>query len=485
MLSLQRATFCCILLLFIYGCKKNEGVVDDYISPPDQITALKTLVTSAGREFIEIEWNKVEHSHFEEVTYAVYLDGEQIVDQLTGTKYSLINLQPGKNYSIKVIASTKNGKQAEQSLEGSTLPALTAAETIYIQQYSIHDFSILRGPTTLVKLEDGGHLLLMALTHASDFTHLNNKMIVFRVDRYGRMLWYRLLDYADFNLLVDSAAFQLMTIKSDQEGILFAGNHAMKFAVENGDLLLMKSYNDLLPDQNILSVTKVSSLEILAATNYANLVAINPNNLQVIWHKGDQGQSGTLESIQVDSKKNVYGIFTDRNEMHTPIKVNKYDANGKFSKSFQFDGTLEGEHNWGFYMTALLVDQQDDLYLFGYNASFSYTRYFKFKSDGTLIKKNQQSESFHITGASFNAKGDIIAKGQLEGSGRNTWGGIYVFDKDMNIKTRRIWTDLPPHSLSGITSNTDGTYNLFSSFLAGDSKYVGFTYIKTALDGKI
>jgi hypothetical protein len=485
MFLLLRTTLCCILFIIICSCKKQEGIIDNYTDPPDQITTLKTTVSAAGREFLEIQWNKVEHSHFEEVSYAVYLEGEKIVDKLSSTKYSLINLEPGKKYNIKVIASTNNGKQVEQIVEGSTLPALKESEKVYLQQYSFHDFSLLLGPTGLIKLEDGGHLVVRELAHPTDFTHVHYKIIVFRVDKYGQMLWYRLLAFEDFNLPVDSAVFQLTTIKGDQEAILFAGNQALKFAVSNGEVLLKKTYEDLLPEQIILSVKKVSFQEIIAATDDANLISVSPEDLRIIWHKNNQGQSGTLESIQVDSKQNVYAIFNDRNEKDTPIKVNKYDPKGKFLNSFQFDGRLEGEYNWGFVMNALLVDPQDNLYLFGYNASFSYTRYFKFKADGTLIKKNELSENLLIRGAHFNAKGEIVANGQVDGSGRNTWGGIFVFDKDMNIKTRQIWTSLPPHSLSGITSNADGTYNLFASFLPVNSQYDGFMYIKTALDGKI
>jgi hypothetical protein len=485
MFLFQRTTFCCILLLLVCSCKKQEGLIDNYTDPPDQITTLKPLVISAGREFLEIEWNQVEHSHFEELSYAVYLDGEKIVDQLSSARYSLINLAPGKKYKIKVVASTNNGKQVEQSLEGNTLPALTESETIYFHSYSFHDFSLLLGPLGLFKLEDGGHLLVRELAHPTDFTNEHFKVIVFRVDKYGQTLWYRLLTFAEFNLEVDSAAFQFTTIKGDQEAILFAGNHALKFAVLNGEVLLRKSYSDLLPGQRILSANKVSSQEIIAATDNAHLISVSPDDLRILWHRDNQGQSGTLLSIQVDSKKNVYGVFTNLREQNTTIRVNKYDPKGKFLNSFQFDGNLEGEYNWGFIVTSLLVDPQDNFYLFGYNSSYSYTRFFKFKADGTLIRKNEQSENLLIKGAFFNAKGEIVASGQVEGEGINTTGGVYVFDKDMNIKTKQIWTSLPPHILSGITGNADGTYNLFVSFMPVKSQYDGFMFIKTALDGKI
>jgi outer membrane protein assembly factor BamB len=468
-----------------FSCKKQEGLIDNYTDPPDQITTLKPLVISAGREFLEIEWNQVEHSHFEELSYAVYLDGEKIVDQLSSTRYSLINLAPGKKYNIKVVASTNNGKQVEQGFEGNTLPALAESQTVYLHSYRFHDFSQLLGPLGLFKLEDGGHLLVRELAHDTDFTNVHYKMIVFRVDKFGQTLWYRLLTFEDFNLAVDSAAFQFTTIKGEEEAILFAGNYALKFAVSNGEVLMRKSYSDLLPGQRILSAQKVSSEEIIAATDNAHLISVNPDDLRILWHRDSQGQSGTLQSIQVDSKKNVYGVFNDRREQDTPIKVNKYDSKGKFLNSFQFDGTLKEERNWGFIMTSLLVDPEDNLYLFGYNGYFDFTRFFKFKADGTLIKKNEQSERFLIKSAFFNANGEIVASGQEDGDGINTFGGIYVFDKDLNIRTKQIWTSLPPHILSGLTGNTDGTYNLFASLMPVRSQYGDFMFIKTGLNGKI
>lgn len=484
MVLLQRTIFC-ILFLLVCSCKKQEGLVDKYTNPPDEITSLNTVVSAAGRDFIEIQWDEVDNSHFENVSYAVYLEGEKIIDQLSSTTYSLINLEPGKKYKIKVVASTNNGKQVEQIVEGSTLPPLTESETVYLKRYGFHEFSILGGPSNLIKLDDGGHLLVMELLHPNDFTHVHYKIIVFRVDKYGQTLWYRLFTFQRFNMPVDSAIFQLTATKGDKEAILFTGTHAMKLALSDGEVLMEKSYADVLPDQFISSINKVSTQEIIVATTSTNLMSVNPEDLRVNWHKDGQGLTGVLGSVQVDTKKNIYAIFNDGKEMHTPIKVNKYDSKGNFLKTFEFDGRLDGESSWGFNMNALLVDPQDNLYLFGYNGSYSYTRYFKFKADGTLIKKNEKSEHFLIRGAYFNPKGDIVTMGQVDGAKTDTWGGIYVFDKDMNIKTRKIWTNLPSHTLAGITSNVDGTYNMFAGFRASNSDLSGFVYIKTAFDGNI
>jgi hypothetical protein len=473
------------IVFLLLSCKKQDAVNDNYTDPPEQITTLSTQVSSAGREFIEIKWNKVEDSYFKNITYAAYLDGKKIVDKLTSTTYSFINLNPGQKYTIKVVATTNEGNQVEQTLEGSTLAALTETEQIFYQKYSIHDYSMLIGPTGLYKLADGGHLLVKELAHPKDFTHEHYKIVVFKNDKYGHMLWYRLLSFTKYGLPVDEAVFNITTVKGDQDAILFAGNYAVKIAVNNGEVLMEKSYSDILPEQLFQTINNASTQEIIAGTNYANLLSISPEDLHVLWHQGSQAQSGSLGSIQLDSKKNIYGIFNGRLDQHTPIRVNKYDSKGKYIKTFAFDGVLEGEMNYGFSTTALLIDAQDNLYLFGNNSDYPYMRFFKFKTDGTLIKKNEQSEKFPIKDAYFNRKGEIVTVGQIDVSGLITYGGIYIFDKEMNIKSKHIWSDLPPHILSGITSNDDGTYNLFLGLMPLNSQYDGFIFIKTAVDGKV
>ena len=137
-------------------------------------------------------------------------------------------------------------------------------------------------------------------------------------------------------------------------------------------------------------------------------------------------------------------------------------------------------------MTTLLVDEQDNFYLFGYNSSYNFLRYFKFDAAGTLIKKNGQSDYLLAGQAFFNDKGEIIVSGRIDGGGLTTYGGIYVFDKNLNIKSKTYYKDIPSHVFSSVTGNSDGSYNIFLHYMQTYSyENPNFVFIKTDTDGKM
>ncbi|MGM9477197.1 hypothetical protein ACS5PU_12230 [Pedobacter sp. GSP4] len=474
-------------LLFLFACKKDNlaQITDNLIEQPEQLSELKAEVSAAGYKFIEIQWNAVNNTHFKAVTYSVYLNDQKVIDGLTTTKYSLINLTQSQKYTIKVIASTKEGKQVEQSIAATTLGNTTENEQIFYQEYRIHSYSRLTGTTGLQKLPDGGHLFVRLLQHDGFFDNETFKIIFFKIDRFGKMLWYRLLSTKSFNLSVYGEVL-LTSHKAGEEGILFMQNSAVKFASGNGEILAIKNYGDRIGSQIFQSSFYSSPQQIILGTQQGNLLAINPDDLSIIWHKTNTDRLGWIVAINADSKKNIYYIFRDQSDSYTKIRVHKCSPNGDFIKDFLFDGTLPNEYNLGFWMTSLLVDEQDNLYLFGRNSSYSYLRYFKFSTDGTLIKKNQTSDYLNADKAFFNAKGEIIVVGQVDGGGLNTYAGLYTFDKDMNIKSKRYYQDIKPHILKGITGNADGSYNIFLNYMQTYTyDNPNFVYIKTDTDGKM
>jgi hypothetical protein len=482
-----RAAFFWLVVLLFFGCKKEKVIKneDNFIEQTEQLSELKAEVSAAGYQFVEVQWNAVNNSHFKAVNYSIYLDDQKIIDGLTATKYSLINLKAGKAYSIKIIASTKDGRRVEQIVKTSTLssPVDGSGQSIY-QEYSIHSYSSMMGPTGLQKLKDGGHLIARTLQHPNYFGDGSFKIIVFRTDKSGLMLWYRLLSAKAFRDITTGEMF-LTSHNGDQEGLLFMQNYAVKFAINNGEILLEKRYEDDLKGQVFKSVFYVSSQQIIAGTDQGTLLSVNPEDLSVTWHQANANRSGTIVAINVDSKKNIYYIFRDRNDRYTNIRVHKCNANGEFLKDFLFDGALPNENNWGFRMTSLLVDEQDNLYLFGRNSDYNYLRYFKFNTDGTILKKNQQSDNLSAEKSFFNEKGEIVVVGQIDGGGLNTYAGIYVFDKDMNIKSKLFYTNIPPHIVRGITGNPDGSYNIFLNYMQTYTyENSNFVFIKTDANGK-
>lgn len=482
-----RKAFFWLLMLVLFACKKDNPAqnTDNLIEQTEQLSQLKAEVSAAGYKFIEVQWNAVSNTHFKAITYSVYLNDQKVISGLTTTKYSLINLTPAQKYTIKVIASTKEGKQVEQTLATTTLGGTTESEQVFYQEYSIHSYSRLTGTTGIQKLPDGGHLVVRLLQHDGFFDNETFKIVFFRTDKYGSMLWYRLLSTKDFNVSVYGDIL-LAAHKAGQEGLLFMKNSAVKFASSNGEILATKNYGDRIGSQIFQSSFYASSQQVILGTQQGNLLAINPDDLSITWHQANANRLGSIIAINIDSKKNIYYIFRDQSDRYTNIRVHKCNPNGEFIKDFLFDGTLPNEYNWGFWMTSLLVDEQDNLYLFGRNSSYSFLRYFKFNTEGVVIKKNQSSDYLNADKAFFNAKGEIVVVGQVDAGGLNTYAGLYTFDKDMNIISKRYYTDVKPHILRAITGNADGSYNIFLNYMQTYTyENPNFVFIKTDANGKM
>lgn len=487
MLIFTRIIFFGLIVHLFISCKKEIVIKneDNFIDQTEELSVLKIEVSAAGNQFVEVQWNAVENTHFKAVTYAVYLDDQKIIDGLTATKYSLINLKSEQKYAVKIIAIAKGGKQTEQTVIASTLGEVTPNLPGLYREYSIHSYSRLTGTMSSKKLADDGHLVAGILQHPGYYDHDIFKIICFRTDKHGNMLWYRLLSTKDFDFSFYNEIF-LTSNKGDQQGLLFLGNYAVKFATSNGEILLEKNYKDHLQLQAFSAIFNALPEQIIAGTSQGKLLSIKPEDLSVTWQQTNTTRVGSIVSINVDSKKNIYYIFRNQSEAYTSIRVHKCNAKGEFLADFLFDGTLPQEHNWGFWMTALLVDGQDNLYLFGHNSSYNHLRYFKFSADGTVLKKNVVSDYLNANSAFFNDKGEIIVVGWVDGGGLNVYNGLYVFDKDLNIKSKRYYTEIPPHVLRGISANADGSYNIFLHYRQTYTyDNPNLVFIKTDIDGKI
>lgn len=479
------AFFWLIVILFVFGCKKENAIADQdlFVEHAEELTPLDANVSSAGTTFIELQWKQVTNTHFNPVTYSVFLNDEKISERITTNKFSLINLKPAQKYAVKIIASTATGKQLSQLLEVSTLNASIGNQGIYVE-YSIHNYSTLTGGTALQRLNDGGHLIARLLQHPLGFDKENFKIVVFRTDASGKMMWYRLFSLLEYNV---SFYGQLVinVNKNGQDGLIFLHQHAVRFALNNGEILQKKSFAAEAGNASFSSSFSVSDSKMVLGTEQGNLLAINPGNLSLIWQRTNPDRQGAVGEINVDTKNNIYYVFTDGKAANPKITVIKCKENGEYLKAFDFDGTLPNEYASGYSMKALLVDGEDNFYLFGRNNSYNYMRWFKFNAEGVVIKKNQVSDNLNVDRATFNAHGEIVVSGQVDGSLLATFGGIYVFDKEMNIKSKRVYQDLPFHLIRGLTVNTDGSYNIFLNFRT-TSTYNNpyFIFIKTDIDGK-
>lgn len=477
-----------LVVFLFFSCEKEKLIKneDNFIEQTEGLSALKVEASAVGLQFIEVQWSEVRNTHFKSVTYSIYLDDQKIVSGLTTTKYSLINLKPGKAYAIKILASVTGGKQVEEMLVANTLSSTTgeSKQTLY-QEYKIHSYSTFMGPTALQKCFDGGHLVVRFLQHPNYFGDGSFKLIVFKIDQYGQMLWYRLIPTLNFNFSTFDN-INLILYNQDKEGLIFIQGYAFKIATSNGEIIGEKNFQSILNKQTVQSVYYESPQEVIAGTVNGNLLSINPQNLSVNWHQINPDRLGTIVAIRMDSKKNIYYIFRNQNDQNYKIRIHKCNAKGDFLSEFLFDGRLNAESNYGFWMTALLVDDQDNFYLFGHNSSFDYLRYFKFSADGTVLKKNEQSDNLLAKQAFFNSKGEIFLLGAMSPGGLQTYGGIYVYDKDMKLKSKRFYTEIPYHVISGITGNLDGSYNIFLHYMQTyNYENSNFVFIKTDADGKM
>ena len=483
MFNSRIAVFWLVLFLF-FSCKKDSVIKneDNFVEQPEQLSELKAEVSAAGYEFVEVQWTAVNNTHFKAVTYSIYLDDQKVVDGLTTTKYSLINLKEGQDYAVKIRASTKDGKQIEQIVKASTLSS-TSGGRIY-QEYSIHSYSWMSGPAGVQKLSDGGHLIVNLLQHPDYFNEETFKIIVFRTDKSGHMLWYRLLSSMGYGDL-QSSEILLTTRKEDQEGLIFMQDYAIKFTTTNGEILIKKRYKDNLNGEIFRTIYALPN-EIIVGGEQGSLLSINPEDLSLRWLHTKASKSGLIMSINVDSKKNICYILRELNDEYSKIRVHKCNAKGEFIKEFSFDGALPDGGDLGGDMKVLLIDEQDNFYLFGGNSSFHHLLYLKFSADGKILKRNEQIEYLWVRTAFFNDKGEIVVAGQMDGGGLNTYTGIYVFDKNMIIKSKNFYTDIPPHQLRGMTFNLDGSYNLFLNYMETYTyENSNFVFIKTDADGKI
>jgi hypothetical protein len=486
MSNLLRTYVLGFLVMSLFSCKKETitNNQDVFQNEEELLSEFKPEVVGASSSFLSIQWNPVQNSYFKDLSYSVLVNDKKVVDGIKTTKYAVINLAAGHDYKITVVASTQEGKQVQSSLNASTLKEPDPNAQILYKEYNIHNYSMITGRTGIQKLADGGHLIVRSLQHPAYFDNNIFKTIIFRTDRAGNMLWYKLLAAA---ASITSLSDMLVSVqKSDQEGILLLGNSAIKFSLKDGETLLEKTYETELTGQTFTAIYSISNGSIIAGTQAGNLLSINPQNLNINWHQKNEDRKGEIVVINMDSKQNIYYIFMDNSDQNKLIRVHKCTGTGVLLNAFLFDGKLPNEGSYGYWMTTLLVDSDDNLYMFGRNASFDYLRYFKFNTEGTVLVKNEQSDNFLADRAFFNTSGDIVVAGQRNSGGFNNFSAIYIFDKDLKIKSRRIYNNIEPHLIRGITGNADGSYNLFINYYTTYTyENQNFVFIKSDTDGKI
>ncbi len=471
--SVFRVIIIVLTVILFNACKKE--IIDDtdkFVQHADELSALQPFVASAGLNFIEVEWGEVFNSHYKSVVYSVFLNDEKIVDKLTNTKYSLINLEPNKEYKIKIIASTADGQKIEQSIDGRTLDDTSRK---YIE-YKIHPYSRMIGAVDVKKLKGGGHLVSRFISSPTYFNGEAEKIVVFRVDGNGLMLWYRLL--STMALKANSGNNLLLAVLDEEvDPILVIGTFALKINLESGEINASKDFSEYLAGELFRSIYATSQQIIISETN-GGLMSVNPRSLSVNWYHVNTTQIGDIGPINVDSEKNIYCVFRERNRVTSDVTVHKYNSQGQFLTSFSFAGYVPDIYHNGFNMGAFLIDSEDKLYLMGYSYRDRYLQYFKFDKKGTVLRQSNDAIYLVASSAFFNNNGDIAIVGKSGNWNYSEQISVFIYDKNFNVKSTHIYTDIPDKSTKVMTENIDGSYNLFLDYVENGELKFGFTKIE-------
>lgn len=463
-----------VLLVFLcLSCSKEEIVKnkDQFIEEPEQLSELNVEIAAAAVKFIEVQWRPVSSTHFKKVTYNLYLDGQKIVEGANVTSYSFINLEPEREYAIKIEAATEDGVKTSQTLRASTL-AFNEADQIIYQKISIHTYSHFLGPSTISKLSDGGHLIVNYLQHPSFRAEDGFKIAITRIDNAGNLLWYRLFDPPKGNLHT-SISPKLTLHNNETEGIIIVHKYAFKISLLTSKIILEKDFSDL-DEFGIASAYCTSDRQLLIGTQSGSLLSINPTDLSIIWRVTDKSQRGAITAIITDSRRNIYTSFIDQAD---PINgyILKFSSAGEYIARFQIDQSAHA--------STLLIDEQDNLYIFHQTGDENTIEFYKLKDSGELISKNSIKSSVTGARAFWGRNEQLIVYGVYYGSGLTAYSGIYVFDKKMNILSKRFNNHLPNHGIHALTENANGTLNYFLAVRGSQTSE--FIFIKSDDKGNI
>ncbi len=471
--------FFLFLFVIIGGCSKKENIAtksDEYIEHAEKLNALNLVVNAASEDLIELSWDKVSSSHFKPVSYAVYADDKLVVKDLSITKYSLINLQANKSYRIRVVANSETGVTQEQKIDAKTVGENSIDQGEYVE-YKIHTQSRLTGNNSIRLMADGGHLICTFLQHEGGETNI--KLIVYRTNNKGEILWYRLIqDLGYFDLPP-----HVLLPSSLDEAFIIVKNDIYIIDPNNGNLKEEKPITiDLYPNDYVSSVQLDASQNIIMGTGRGELLKIAANDFTLVWKR--KNSSVGISSIQFDSAQQIYYSLLDSEA--TRIKVQKTDREGNVLATFEFDGKLSGDYERQYHMPILLKDKNDIFYIWGFDF-YSYSlRYIKFDKNGDVKAKLNEYVNLKPAGAFFDKDDHIVVYGQEEGSGLATYGTINKYDTDLKLLSTLKYPQLEMHMFKNMTQNVDNSYNLFFYYIQTWSyENLNFIYIKTKSNGQL
>ncbi|KHJ38005.1 hypothetical protein PBAC_18700 [Pedobacter glucosidilyticus] len=476
MLNINQRLICFILTLSLLACKKTNLITEDFfVEEKEELSDFELEVSSVSTNFIEIGWTNSLSSHFKPITYSIYVNEKKVAEGVKSNKYSLIKLRAEEEYKIKVIALVTDNLKIEKEILAKTLPekVQTNDGKLY-QEYNIHSYSRIGGPIGFIKSNDGGHIFVRHLIHTNDYQNDGFKLLVFRIDKNGNFLWYRIISAIDHGI-TDNTRNNILLNHNETEAMVFAGSYIFRLNTFTGELITKINLPDL-TNHKINTVYHISNQEILLGTNRGLLLSINPETLNANW-KQENSENGSIVTIQIDSKKNIYAVFQYGNLQN---KIFQYTYQGTFIRNISIDGFFSNG--------SLIVDENDHVAFIASNPDTYYNEiyYYKFNTSGILTHQKKITGAVSFSKSFINNLGEIIVYGSRNGSGFVNHGGILTFDKDMNLKTKRFYTELNYHGISALTQNNNGSFNLFIGYGQTYSyENFNFVFIRTKTDGSL
>jgi len=476
--------FLSLLCLALFsGCKKEKyaDAVDNYTTVEETLTPSSININSASLDFIEFEWTPVTSSTFNAVKYDLYLDGKLIVKDITTNIYTFINLPEGTEHQIKVVAKSQSGRKMEISISGKTLASEGINTDTFYKEFQLFENTSLTGPSPLYKLKDEGHLIIRLLQHPNRYDFDTFKFVMFRMDRNGNILWYRLLSTYDYSVNLDG--FSLAVDENVKQGVVMSGQVFWKVNIETGQNITIKELKNELDEDDVITSTRfTNSNSLLVGTFKGKLLEFDFLTFSLRWKQDNPTRKGSIKSILLDSKGYIYYIYSD--ESNT-LLVHKATHNGVFLKEFKFDGSLSGDSDhFGFGTNFMVIDNEDNIYLFGKNYYSNSLRYFKITTEGQMILKTEQRSDFQVTSGFFDKEGNLILYGYTQGVGIDFTAWIHMFDKSMKLLKSISYPKLEMHFISGVTQNSDASFNLFLHYVTTYTyENRNFVYIRTRNDG--
>jgi len=473
----------CFLVMLLAACSKDESLgnkPDQYTEQEEKLNTLTLSVSAVGKNFIEFSWEKITSSHFNPVSYMIYLDGKLVAKDVSITKYSVINLKEDKNYNIMVQAISSSGLKVEKSSTIQTLGG-NKDDNMYYKEYKIHTQSRLTNPSIARLLDDGGHLICSYLQHDNIATQDYFKVIVYRTDMQGEILWYRLI--ADLEYF--GKPFEFILSDKKENALLLVGRDLYAIDANKGTLLNEKPITlQTIPTEDYFTAAKFNAQgEIIIGTALGNLLKINKDDYQVVWKR--KHSDYPIKAIEFDNAGKIYYCFD--NFHNSDIQIQKTDSEGSLLNTFKFDGKYPGyEADHLYLMSSLIKDNDDNFYLWGYDLFYYNLRYFKFDINGKILSKTKQAVNLIPKGAFFDNDNNLVVYGQEDGSGISTYGTINKYDKNLKVLSSKQYPELPMHRFMTVTQNKDNSYNLFFYYQQTWSlNNLNFIYIKTKSNGQL